>query len=182
MHFVFIYLFYCVKKSLYNVEFLFIYQKKLIKHKLINHKYTVGEKWFDPLLILYVCPLTKNDQSIILMVGLFEKWDRRTTTKIKQNAFQKSYTLICILMSEISIQSARFLAPRCLLYRCNTMSTWKHTQRIPTQQQKWIITQKSSLPCKSGEGQLTPSLNALVQRYGRLREWFWTPSSLHSRA
>ncbi len=65
---------------------------------------------------------------------------------------------------------------------CNTMSTWKHTQRIPTQQQKWIMTQKSSLPCKSGEGQPTPSLNALVQRYGRLREWFWTPSSLHSRA
>ncbi len=66
--------------------------------------------------------------------------------------------------------------------QCNTMSTWKHTQRMPTQQQKTIITQKSSLPCKSGEGQPTPSLNALVQGYGRLREWFWTPSSLHSRA
>ncbi len=41
---------------------------------------------------------------------------------------------------------------------CNTMSTWKHTRRIPTQQQKGIITQKSSLPCKRGEGQLIPSL------------------------
>ncbi len=27
-----------------------------------------------------------------------------------------------------------------------------------------------------------PITNVLVQRYGRLREWFWTPSSLHSRA
>ncbi len=41
---------------------------------------------------------------------------------------------------------------------CNTMSTWKHTRRIPIQQQKGIITQKSSLPCKRGEGQLIPSL------------------------
>ncbi len=31
---------------------------------------------------------------------------------------------------------------------CNTMSTWKHTRRIPTQQQKWIITPKSSLSRK----------------------------------
>ncbi len=35
--------------------------------------YIVGEKIFDPLLILYVGTLTKNDQSIILMVGLFEQ-------------------------------------------------------------------------------------------------------------
>ncbi len=42
-----------------------------------------------------------------------------------------------------------------LVDTCNTMSTWKHTQRMPTQQQKTIITQKSSLPCKSGEGQPT---------------------------
>ncbi len=42
---------------------------------------------------------------------------------------------------------------------CNPLSTaWKHTRRIPTQQQKGIITQKSSLPCKRGEGQLIPSL------------------------
>ncbi len=34
---------------------------------------------------------------------------------------------------------------------------------------------------QKGEGQLIPS-QTLVQRYGRLREWFWTPSSLHSRA
>ncbi len=31
-----------------------------------------GENIFDPLLILYVCPhLQRNDQSVILMVGLF---------------------------------------------------------------------------------------------------------------
>ncbi len=33
-----------------------------------------------------------------------------------------------------------------------------------------------------GRGSTDPITNALVQRYGRLREWFWTPSSLHSRA
>ncbi len=31
-----------------------------------------GKNIFDPLLILYVCPhLQRNDQSVILMVGLF---------------------------------------------------------------------------------------------------------------
>ncbi len=30
-----------------------------------------GGGFFDPLLIFYVCPLTKNDQSINVMVGLF---------------------------------------------------------------------------------------------------------------
>ncbi len=54
--------------------------------------YTVGEKIFDPLLILYICPLTK-------------KWS--TTTNIQKNAFQKSYKLICILMSQISIWPLR---------------------------------------------------------------------------
>ncbi len=36
------------------------------------------------------------------MVGLFEQWK---TGKIQKNAFQKSYKLICILMSQISIWS-----------------------------------------------------------------------------
>ncbi len=36
------------------------------------------------------------------MVGLFEQWE---TKQIQKNAFQKSYKLICILMSQISIWS-----------------------------------------------------------------------------
>ncbi len=35
----------------------------------------VGEKLFDPLLILYVCPLTKKWSVYNLMVGLFEQWE-----------------------------------------------------------------------------------------------------------
>ncbi len=59
-----------------------------------------------PLLILYVCPLTKK-WSVYNFNGRFI-WtvrDRITTKKIQKNAFQKSYKLICILMSEISIWS-----------------------------------------------------------------------------
>ncbi len=33
--------------------------------------YSEGYKIFDPLLIFYVCPLTKKNQSIILILGLF---------------------------------------------------------------------------------------------------------------
>ncbi len=52
----------------------------------------------------------RNDLSIILMVGLFEQWENnRITTKksrkTQKNTFQKSYKLICILMSQISIWS-----------------------------------------------------------------------------
>ncbi len=40
------------------------------------------------------------------MVGLFEQWEtEQQQNKIQKNAFQKSYKLICILMSEISIWS-----------------------------------------------------------------------------
>ncbi len=63
---------------------------------------------FDPLLILYVCPLTKK-WSVYNFNGRFI-WtvrDRITTKKIKKTAFQKSYKLICILMSEISIWPLR---------------------------------------------------------------------------
>ncbi len=61
-----------------------------------------GEKTFDPLLILYVCPL-KNKWSVYN----FNCWfiwtvrDRITTTTKKSK--KKKYRLICILMSEISI-------------------------------------------------------------------------------
>ncbi len=67
---------------------------------------TVGEKLFDPLLILYVCPLTKK-WSVYNFNGRFI-WtvrDRIATKKIQKNAFQKRYKLICILMSQISIWS-----------------------------------------------------------------------------
>ncbi len=48
----------------------------------------------------------RNDQSVILMVGLFEQWE---TEQQQQNPekMHNSYTLICILMSEISIWSLR---------------------------------------------------------------------------
>ncbi len=68
--------------------------------------YTVGEKKkFDPLLILYVCPLTKK-WSVYHFNGRFIWTVRdRITTKMRKNAFKKSYKLICIFMSEISIWS-----------------------------------------------------------------------------
>ncbi len=44
-------------------------------------------KTFDPLLILYVCSLTKKDQSIILIVGLFEQW----VTEQQQKHFEKMH-------------------------------------------------------------------------------------------
>ncbi len=34
-----------------------------------------GETIFDPLLILDICPLKRNYQPIILIVGLFEQWE-----------------------------------------------------------------------------------------------------------
>ncbi len=70
----------------------------------VSSSSTVGEKLFDPLLILYVCPLTKKwsdynfNGRFIWTVG-----DRITTKKIQKTAFQKSYKLICIIMSQISI-------------------------------------------------------------------------------
>ncbi len=129
--------------------------------------------------------------------GIRSKVKKANPSLMTQNKINQGLYLQCVLevFNIVAIyiynqQSIKDINKRCVMQsreifdydRCNTMSTWKHTQRIPTQQQKWIITQKSSLPCKSGEGQPTPSLNALVQGYGRLREWFWTPSSLHSRA
>ncbi len=47
----------------------------------------------------------RNDQSIILMLGLFEQWEteQQQQQKIQKNVFQKSYKLICILMSQICL-------------------------------------------------------------------------------
>ncbi len=69
-----------------------------------------GKKIFDALLILYVCPLTKKwsvynfNSRFILTVR-----DRITKTKQKnpEKRISKSYKLICILMSEISIWPLR---------------------------------------------------------------------------
>ncbi len=65
-----------------------------------------GKKIFDPLLILYVCPLTKK-LSVYNFNGRFI-WtvrDRITTKKSRKTHFKKSYKLICFLMSQISIWS-----------------------------------------------------------------------------
>ncbi len=75
--------------------------KKLKKQYI--YIYTVGKKIFDPLLILYVCPLTKK-WSVYNFNGRFI-WTVRD--RIQKTAFQKSYILICILMSQISIWPLR---------------------------------------------------------------------------
>jgi len=65
-----------------------------------------GKKIYDPLLILYICPLTKK-WSVYHFNGRFI-WRVRgeiRTKKIQKHAFQKSYKLIFILMSQISIWS-----------------------------------------------------------------------------
>ncbi len=68
--------------------------------------YIGGKKY--PLLILYVCPLTKK-WSVYHFNGRFI-WtvrDRITTKKSRKIAFKKNYKLICILMSQIRIWSLR---------------------------------------------------------------------------
>ncbi len=68
--------------------------------------YTLGGV-FDPLLILNICPMAKQwpvynfNVSFILTVR-----DRKTKQKLlTEKRFKKSYKLICILMSQISIWS-----------------------------------------------------------------------------
>jgi hypothetical protein len=66
-----------------------------------------GKKVFDPLLILYVCPLTQK-WSVYNFNGRFI-WtvrDRITTTNIHNNPCQKCYTLICIWTHLLSFQTA----------------------------------------------------------------------------
>ncbi len=82
---------------------------------------TGGKKWFDPLLILYVCPLIKK-LSIYNFNGRFilKVWDR-ITTKIPKKTHLKKLQ-IDLRFKEwnkylIPYQSARFLALRCILYR-----------------------------------------------------------------
>ncbi len=59
-----------------------------------------GKKWFDPLLILYVCPLTKK-WSVYNFNGRFISERQNNNKNIQKNKFQKSYKLICILMSQV---------------------------------------------------------------------------------
>ncbi len=77
--------------------------KKLKKQYIYIYIYTVGKKIFAPLLILYVCPLTKK-WSVYNFNGRLI-WTVRD--RIQKNTFQKSYKLICILMSQISIWPLR---------------------------------------------------------------------------
>ncbi len=95
-----------------------------------------GEKRFDPLLILYVFPLTKKwsvykfNRRFIWTVR-----DRITTNKSRKTHFRKSYTLICILTSHISIWSPihqqHFWLPVSLiqgkstLLKCPYYGLWK---------------------------------------------------------
>ncbi len=73
-------------------------------NRKINVYIQWGKKLFHPLLILYVCPLTKKwsvynfNGRFILTVG-----DRITTKKIQKKKIKMSYKLICILISEINI-------------------------------------------------------------------------------
>ena len=67
-----------------------------------------------------ICPLTKKWYVYNLYVRFIWTVRQNNNNKIKRNACQHFYKLICILMSEIGIwppsQSERFLAPRCFLY------------------------------------------------------------------
>ncbi len=69
--------------------------------------YSEEKKIFDPLLILYVCPLTKK-WSVYNFNGRFiwtvrDRITKKTKNKKQKYAFKKSYKLVSILMSEISI-------------------------------------------------------------------------------
>ncbi len=72
---------------------------------------TVGENVFDPLLILNICPLTKK-LSVYNFNGMFilTVRDRITTTQSRKMHFKKSYKLIFILMSEISVWAFKYLS------------------------------------------------------------------------
>ncbi len=71
-----------------------------------------GKKLFDPLLILYISPLTKKLSVYNFNVRFTWTVRDRITTKIQKNTFQKSYKYI--LMSQISIW------PLCKTW----LSTW----------------------------------------------------------
>ncbi len=96
---------------------------------------------------------------------------------------------------EISLVSCVCRFSLCLLFQCLKMFHRVHlhakggcvTQCQPEDTHREFnpatnMNYSSNPPSlQKGEGQLIPSLT-FVQRYGRLREWLWTPLSLHSRA
>ncbi len=89
------------------LEYIYIFFLGSLKHQSIDgENYTGGGdlfEWFDPLLILYVCPLTKK-WSVNHFNGRFIWTVRdRITTKNPEKRFSKSYKLICILMCQICI-------------------------------------------------------------------------------
>ncbi len=65
-----------------------------------------GKKYLIPCWFCTFAHWQRNDQSIILMVGLFEQWETEQKNPKKPH-FKKSYKLIWILMSEISIWTLR---------------------------------------------------------------------------
>ncbi len=86
------------KKKIYIYIYIYIYTHSHI----YMHTYSGENNYLIPCWFCTFAHWQRNDQSIILMVGLFEQWK---TGKIQKSAFQKSYKLICILMSQISIWS-----------------------------------------------------------------------------
>ncbi len=84
-------LYYCIKQ----IGLRLCWQWEIMY--IIYLKNTVEKnKQIVPLLILYVCPLTKK-WSVYYFNGRFI-WTVRNRIKDKKNAFQKSYKLICILV------------------------------------------------------------------------------------
>ncbi len=78
-------------------------QKTILKHPWTQDFpfiYSEGKKLLDPLLIFYICPVTKKP-SVYNFNGRFILTVR---DRIKIN-YKKLFQLICILMSEISIWS-----------------------------------------------------------------------------
>ncbi len=108
------------------MSFKYLCKYAINKQKNFFRAYTLGVtdhvmmlcsdlQWGKKIIWVF-CPLTKK-WSVYNFNGRFI-WTVRdritTTTKIQKNAFQKSYKLICILMSEISIW------PLCKTW----LSTW----------------------------------------------------------
>ncbi len=92
----------CVTEKLGVSKWYWLYYILIIDMYLCM--FVQWEKRFDPLLILYVCPLTTK-WSVYNFNGGFI-WtvrDRITTTKNPEKCILKSYKWICFLMSEICI-------------------------------------------------------------------------------
>ncbi len=104
----------CGDTNLSSMTFsTFIQRRSLHKHEVwifrqrMNYNFSPSitysrKEIMWSLLILYICLLTRNYHTIILVVGLFEQRETEQQ-KIYKNAFQKSYKLICILMIEKSV-------------------------------------------------------------------------------